>query len=171
VTVADRATTLDGGQIDLDEAAVEALSITLGGQLIRPGGPGYDAARRINNALIDRRPALIARCRGASDVAAAVNFARERRLLLSVRGGGDNVAGSAIADGGLVVDLSAMRGVRVDPAARTVRAGGGATWADVDRETAISLIGALRVPRSVGLPTDLASRNRAIREMAIDGAT
>jgi FAD/FMN-containing dehydrogenase len=135
VTVAERATTLDGGQIELDEAAVEALSLALGGQLIRPGDPGYDAARRVNNALIDRRPALIARCRGAADVVAAVTFAREQRLLLSVRGGGHNVAGSAIADGGLVVDLSAMRGVRVDPAARTVRAGGGATWADVDRET------------------------------------
>src|SRR5262245_12121128 len=108
VTVAERATTLDGEQVDLDEAAVEALSTALGGQLIRPGDPGYDAARRVNNALIDRRPALIARCRGPADVVAAVSFARERRLMLSVRGGGHNVAGSAIADAGLVVDLSAM---------------------------------------------------------------
>ena len=87
------------------------------------------------NGLIDRCPSLIARCSGIADVVAAVNFAREHDLLLSVRGGGHNVAGTAMNDGGIVIDLSAMRGVRVDPEARTVRAQGGATWGDVDRET------------------------------------
>jgi FAD/FMN-containing dehydrogenase len=89
----------------------------------------------VRNGLIDRRPALIVRCSGAADVVEAVNLARNRGLLLSIRGGGHNVAGNAVNDGGLVIDLSGMRSVRVDPAARTVRAEGGATWAEVDRET------------------------------------
>jgi FAD/FMN-containing dehydrogenase len=102
---------------------------------LTPDDPGYDEARAVRNGLIDRRPALIIRCNGAADVVAAVNFARDRGLLVSVRGGGHNVAGNAVNDGGLVIDLSAMRGVWVDPEARTVRVQGGATWGDVDRET------------------------------------
>ena len=87
------------------------------------------------NDLIDKRPALIARCAGAGDVIDSVNFARENDLLLAVRGGGHNVAGNAVCDGGLVIDLSTMRRIHVDPQRRTVRAEGGATWADLDRET------------------------------------
>jgi FAD/FMN-containing dehydrogenase len=119
----------------LDQAAVEAFQAGLHGPLLRPEDPGYDEARAVRNGLIDRRPALIVRCSGPADVVEAITFARERGLLVSVRGGGHNVAGNAVNDGGLVIDLSAMRGVWVDPEARTVRVQGGATWGDVDRET------------------------------------
>ncbi|MGH2617351.1 MAG: FAD-binding oxidoreductase [Thermomicrobiales bacterium] len=119
----------------LDDAAIEELRGRLRGTLLTDDDPEYDEARAVRNGLIDRRPALIARCSGTADVVACVNFARERDLLLSVRGGGHNVAGNAVNDGGLVIDLSQMRGVYVDPAARTVRAQGGATWGDVDPET------------------------------------
>jgi FAD/FMN-containing dehydrogenase len=105
------------------------------GELIRPGDEAYDEYRRIHNGMIDKRPALIARCRGAADVSAAVEFARGSGLELSVRGGGHNVAGRAVTDGGVMVDLSAMRRVDVDPVAATARAEGGATWGDVDRAT------------------------------------
>ncbi|MGM0604402.1 MAG: FAD-binding oxidoreductase [Halobacteriota archaeon] len=113
----------------------QPLADRLRGELLRPGASGYDDARRIWNALIDRRPAAIARCRGAADVIATVTFAREHDLLLSVKSGGHHVSGSAVCEGGLMVDLSPMNGVRVDPAARTVRVGAGATWGDVDHET------------------------------------
>lgn len=117
------------------DQAIDALRADFRGELVEPGFPSYEDVRRVRNGLIDRYPAVIARCSGAADVVAAVNFAREHDLLVSVRGGGHNVAGSATNDGGIVIDLSPMRGVRVDPAARTVRAQGGATWGDVDRET------------------------------------
>lgn len=120
---------------ELEESAVQTLDAGLRGEMLRPGDTGYDEARAIWNGLIDRRPALIVRCAGTADVAAAVTFAREHDLLLSVRGGGHNVAGNAVNDGGLVVDLSRMRGVSVDPERRTVRVQGGATWGDVDTET------------------------------------
>jgi FAD/FMN-containing dehydrogenase len=113
------------------------FSATIRGTVLLPGDAGYDDARRVQNGLIDRRPALIVQCSGAADVIAAVNFAREHRMLLSVRGGGHNVAGNAVNDGGLVIDLSRMRGVHVDAAARRARAQGGATWGDVDRETQV----------------------------------
>ena len=87
------------------------------------------------NGLIDRRPALIVQCTGAADVVDAVNFARDQNLLLSIKAGGHNVAGHAVNDGGVVIDLSQMRGVRVDPSTQTVRTEGGATWGDIDRET------------------------------------
>jgi FAD/FMN-containing dehydrogenase len=119
----------------LDEAVIEELRGRLRGPLLTADDPGYDEARTVRNGLIDRHPALIARCSGTADVVACVNFAREHGLLLSVRGGAHNVAGNAVNDGGLVVDLSAMRSVYVDPAARTARAQGGATWGDVDHET------------------------------------
>lgn len=121
----------------LDETVVADFEATLRGSLLRPDTPAYDEARTVRNGLIDRRPALIARCAGTADVIAAVTFAREQGLKLSVRGGGHNVAGSAVNDGGLVIDLSGMRGVRVDPATRTVRVQGGATWGDVDPETQV----------------------------------
>ncbi len=105
------------------------------GGLIRPEDAGYEEARRVHNGMIDRRPALIARCADAADVIAAVNFAREERMLLAVRGGGHNGPGFGTCDGGLVIDLSPMKGVRVDPHAATVRAGGGCTWGDLDHAT------------------------------------
>ena len=119
----------------LDATAIAEFAGTLRGAVIQSADPTYDEARSVRNGLIDRRPALIAHCTGVADVVAAVNFARERDLLLSVRGGAHNVSGAGTNDGGLVIDLSAMRGVWVDPVTRTVRVQGGATWGDVDRET------------------------------------
>jgi FAD/FMN-containing dehydrogenase len=110
-------------------------SLTFSGELLRPGDPGYDEARRVHNGMIDKRPALVARCRDAADVAAAVDLARDEGLELSVRGGGHNVAGTAVTDGGVMVDLSRMRFVEVDPTHRRARVGGGATWGDVDWAT------------------------------------
>ena len=105
------------------------------GALLQPGEEGYDEARRVWNGAIDRRPALIARCAGADDVATAVRFARERDLLISVRGGGHAVAGHAVCDGGLMIDLSLMKAISVDPAARTARAAGGLLWSEFDKAT------------------------------------
>ena len=105
------------------------------GELLLPTSPGYDTARRIWNGAVDRRPACIARCTGVADVVAAVRFARERDLEIAVRGGGHNVAGTAVCDEGVVIDLSAMRAVWVDPAGRTAWVQGGALWGDVDHET------------------------------------
>ncbi|HEX2129501.1 MAG TPA: FAD-binding oxidoreductase, partial [Solirubrobacterales bacterium] len=115
---------------------VEDLAARLAGELITPVHAAYDGARRVWNGMIDKRPALIARCAHANDVAKAVEFARERDLALAVRGGGHNVAGTASVDNGLVIDLSLMRAVRVADSGRTVHVQGGATWADVDRVTA-----------------------------------
>ncbi|HEU4628934.1 MAG TPA: FAD-binding oxidoreductase [Gemmatimonadaceae bacterium] len=114
---------------------VEQLRARLRGRLLTPDSPGYDEARTIWNAMIDRRPGLIARCAGAADVVETVRFAAAHGIPLAVRGGGHNIAGNAICDGGLVVDLSAMRSVRVDPARRTARVEPGATLGEVDRET------------------------------------
>ncbi len=100
--------------------------------VLAPGDTGYDDARRVHNGLIDKRPALIARCRTTSDVAAAVNFGREQGHEISVRGGGHNVAGRAVTDGGLMIDLAEMKEVVVDPAAKTVTAQGGVTWAELN---------------------------------------
>jgi FAD/FMN-containing dehydrogenase len=117
-----------------DEATIERFKASLRGDLIRPDTVGYEEARRVHNAMIDKRPALIARCAGVSDVVNAVNFARENGLLVAVRGGGHNVAGTAVCDGGIVIDLSRMKGVRVDAATRRVRAEGGVTWGELDHE-------------------------------------
>jgi FAD/FMN-containing dehydrogenase len=114
---------------------VEDLRAGVRGPLILPADPDYDAARAIWNGAIDRRPACIARCAGVSDVVAAVDFARERDLLVAVRSGGHGVAGHAVCEGGLVIDLSPMKGIRVDPAARTARAEAGVLWGELDRET------------------------------------
>ena len=121
--------------LSVETTAFEELRESLQGELLVPSSAGYDAARRIWNGAIDRRPACIARCTGVADVVAAVRFARERDLEIAVRGGGHNVAGTALCDDGLVVDLSAMRAVWVDPAGRTAWVQGGALWSDVDRET------------------------------------
>src|SRR3712207_5330264 len=114
---------------------VETLRGRFRGALLRPGEEGYDETRRVWNGAIDRRPALIARCAGADDVIEAVRFARERDLLVSVRGGGHAVAGHAVCDGGLMMDLSLMKAIRVDPAARTARAAGGLLWRELDAAT------------------------------------
>ena len=119
----------------LDEALVRAFGAALRGGLLRPRDPAYEAARSVWNATIDRRPALIARCAGAADVIRAVDFARANDLLVSVRGGGHGVAGFAVCDDGLMIDLSGMKGIRVDPASRAVRAEPGVTWGEFDRET------------------------------------
>ncbi len=105
------------------------------GPVIQPADDGYEAARAVYNAMIDRRPAAIARCADAGDVMTSVRFAREHELTVSVRGGGHNAGGLGVWDGALVIDLSAMHGVRVDPAAKTVRVEGGSVWGDVDHAT------------------------------------
>jgi len=115
----------------VDEGATE-LRRSLTGAVLTPVDPGYDAARRGFNALVDRRPAVIARCLGSGDVATAFDFARARELEVAVRGGGHNPAGHCVCEGGLVIDLSLMRRVEVDPDARTARAEGGALWLDFD---------------------------------------
>jgi FAD/FMN-containing dehydrogenase len=140
-------------ELPLDAEAVQAFVEALRGSVLRPGDQGYDDARMIWNGLIDCRPALIVQCTGAADVVDAVNFAREQNLLLSVKGGGHNVAGNAVNDGGLVIDLSKMRGVHVDASTQTVRAQGGALWGDCDRET--QLFG-LAVPGGVVSTTGVA---------------
>ena len=111
------------------------LSATFSGQLLRPADAGYEEARKVHNGLVDKRPALIARCRGVADVVDAVNLTRKLGLEVAVRGGGHNVAGRATIDGGLVIDLSPMKGIEVDPKGRTVRAQGGVTWGELNRET------------------------------------
>lgn len=117
------------------EAVLEPLRSSFRGEVIDPGHPAYDRARVVWNARIDRRPQLIARCTGVADVLVALKLARERGALVAVRGGGHDVAGNAVCDGGVVIDLSPMKGARVDPARRTVRAQAGLTWAELDRET------------------------------------
>jgi FAD/FMN-containing dehydrogenase len=118
------------------DQVVDQLHPRFRGDLLTPASPGYDEARQVFNGVIDRKPAIIARCTSTADVVAAINTAREHELIVSIRGGGHNVAGSAVNDGGLVIDLSEMRGVAVDPETRTARVQGGAIWADVDSETA-----------------------------------
>ncbi len=117
--------------------AIHALSTRFTGPLLQPADAGYDEARRVHNGLIDREPGLIAQCRGTADIVEAVRFAREHHLPVAVRGGGHNVAGRAVIDGGLMIDLSLMRAIYVDPKARTARAQGGATWAEFNRETQV----------------------------------
>jgi FAD/FMN-containing dehydrogenase len=140
-------------ELTLEEEAIQGFVEGVRGSVLRPADPGYDDGRAIWNGLIDRRPALIVQCTGAADVVDAVNFAREQNLLLSVKGGGHNVAGNAVNDGGLVIDLSQMNGVHVDPTTKTVRAQGGALWGDCDRET--QLFG-LAVPGGVVSTTGIA---------------
>jgi FAD/FMN-containing dehydrogenase len=149
--------TLDGGIARLSPDDVAAFRAGFRGALVTPSDGAYDEQRAIWNAMIDRRPGLIARCTGTADVVAAVKLARAHGLLSSVRGGGHNIAGLAIADGGLVIDLSAMRGVFVDPSARTVRAQAGCTLGDVDRETQLhgqaAVLGFVSMTGIAGLTT------------------
>src|SRR5947209_16249859 len=119
----------------LGEATLRELRESLRGELMLPGDGAYDEARSVWNGMIERRPALIVRCTGTSDVIAAIGFARSEGLTVAVRGGSHNVAGNATCDGGVVIDLSPMKGVRVDAEARTVRAQGGLTWGELDAET------------------------------------
>jgi FAD/FMN-containing dehydrogenase len=118
--------------VTLDANRVEALSGTLTGTLLQYGDL-YEEARRVHNGLIDRRPALIARCQGTADIVDSVRFARENGLEISVRGGGHSVAGRAVTEGGLMIDLAPMKGIRVDPSARTLRAQPGAIWRELNR--------------------------------------
>jgi FAD/FMN-containing dehydrogenase len=119
----------------VDRAVLEDIGTRFSGQLLQAGDAGYDDARQIHNGMIDRRPALIARCLGVSDIIEAVNFARNAGLDIAVRGGGHNVAGNAVCEGGVMIDLSLMKGIYVDPKRRTARAQGGATWGEFNRET------------------------------------
>ena len=127
--------THDGQTTVLDEATLTGFRNRLHGTLLQPDDGDYDAARRVWNGMIDRRPALIAQCANADDAIEAVNFARTHGLRVAVRGGGHNVAGTALCDDGLVIDLSRMNDVRVHPTARRVHAEGGATIGDLDRAT------------------------------------
>ena len=126
--------TLHGGRTSVNDAALEQFRMTIRGEVLKPGDPGY-SDKPIFNAMHQRRPALIVRCAGTADVVDAVKFARQHDLLVAVRGGGHSVAGHSSCDGGMVVDLTRMRGVDVEPASRIARVQGGALWADVDRET------------------------------------
>jgi FAD/FMN-containing dehydrogenase len=119
----------------LDEATIQEFKVSLRGELIRPGDEVYDTARKIWNGMIDKHPALIARCTGVADVISAVNFARTNEILVAVRGGGHGVAGTAVCDGGIVIDLSKMKGMRVDPTTHTARAQAGLVWGDFNHET------------------------------------
>ncbi|HMK73183.1 MAG TPA: FAD-binding protein, partial [Myxococcaceae bacterium] len=119
----------------MDKKEIDELRTKFRGELIAPGDAGYDAARKVYNGMIDKRPALIAKCVDVADVITGVNLAREKKLLLAVRGGGHNGPGLGICDGGLVIDLSRMKSVRVDQKAQTVRVEGGCVWGDVDHAT------------------------------------
>jgi FAD/FMN-containing dehydrogenase len=121
--------------LPLDKLVVQELASRLRGTLLRPGADGYEQAYQVYNAMINKHPALIARCRDVADVIAAVNFARNHQLTLAIRGGGHNGPGLGTVDDGLVIDLADMKGIWVDPAARTVRVEGGCTWGDVDHAT------------------------------------
>ena len=133
--IEQQAVTMTGEPFVLEDATLQQFRASLRGELLRPSDAGYEAARQVWNGMIDKRPALIARCHGVADVIQAVNFARSHELLVAVRGGGHNVAGHAVCDGGIVIDLSPMRAVHVDPEAQTAYVEGGAVWSDVDRET------------------------------------
>jgi len=130
-----RVITSEGADTFLDAATVQDFAARLRGSLLRHGDGGYDEARKLFNGMIDHRPALIARCAGAADVIAAVQFARQHDLLVSIKGGGHGVAGKAVCDGGLMIDFSRMKSIRVDPTERTVRAEPGVLGAELDRET------------------------------------
>jgi FAD/FMN-containing dehydrogenase len=129
-----RVTTSEGSTTVLGNDVIERLGASRPGKVLPPGSPGYDEARTIWNAMIDRRPGLIIRCSSTADVVEGVRLAREHDLILAVRGGGHNIAGNAVSDGGLMLDLSPMKSIQVDQGKRTARVGPGATLADFDRE-------------------------------------
>jgi FAD/FMN-containing dehydrogenase len=126
---------LDGSRVTLGAAAIAALREDVRGKLVLAGDADYDAVRRVWNGNVDRKPALIARCANARDVQHAVNFARTHNLLLSVRGGGHSAPGYGTNDDGMVIDLSLLKAITVDPAKRTARAGGGVLWREFDAAT------------------------------------
>jgi FAD/FMN-containing dehydrogenase len=146
-------TTLDGGQRTIGNGALHSLQQQLAGHALTPGQAGYDDARTIWNAMIDRRPGLVVHCTTAADVANALAFAAEHHLLLAIKGGGHNIAGNAVCDGGLMLDLSPMRKVEVDRDARTARVQAGALLADVDAATQAH---GLAVPLGVNSTTGVA---------------
>ena len=126
--------TVDGGQTSIDESVLEQVATSIRGDVLKPTDRGY-GEKPVFNAMHQRRPALIVRCTGTADVVDAVKFARQHNLLVAVRGGGHSVAGHSSCDNGIVIDLTRMRGVDVDPESRSARVQGGAVWGDVDRET------------------------------------
>src|ERR1700746_1184452 len=132
---------------------IERFQTALRGEVIQPDDFGYETARKIWNASIDKHPGISAVCSGVADVVAAVNFARENELLVAVRGGGHNVSGKALCDGGIVIDLSGMKGIHVDAKSRVARAQGGATLGDLDRETHVF---GLAVPAGIISKTGIA---------------
>jgi len=133
----DHPTTSSGSMLGraLPASAVADLSAGFAGALIQPGDPDYDRARAVFNGMIDRRPALIARCTGPADVVAAVRFARDQQLLVAVRAGGHSVPGYGTCDGGIVIDVAPMKGIWVNPEAGVARAQAGLLWGEFDRET------------------------------------
>ena len=130
-----RDTVATGAEVELDGDALDELRASFRGELVRSADPAYDEQRKVWNGSIDRRPALIARCTGVADAIAAVRFARDRGLLVAVRGGGHSFPGHSVCDGGILIDMGPMRGIRVDPEARTARAQAGVLWGELDRET------------------------------------
>ena len=147
-----RIATTDGRERAINGAVIDKFAADLRGELLRADDPRYDAARKVWNGMINKRPALIARCMGAADVVSCVRFAREYDLLVSVRGGGHNYAGKSVCAGGLMIDLSPMKGIRVDPAARTARAQPGVRFGECDRETqAFGLATTLGVNADTGI--------------------
>ncbi|MGE5764558.1 MAG: FAD-binding oxidoreductase, partial [Mycobacterium leprae] len=145
--------TTSGESGTVSEDALAALRGRLRGRLVQPSDADYDEVRAVWNGMVDKRPGLIVRCAGVADVIAAVTFARDHDLLVAVRGGGHNVSGNAVCDGGLVIDLSPMRAVRVDPSGQTVRAEGGVTIGELDHETQAF---GLAVPMGVVTATGIA---------------
>ena len=139
-----------GAEIELDRGAVDELGASFRGELVRPTDPTYDVHRKVWNGSIDRHPGLIARCTGVADVIAAVRFARDAGALVAVRGGGHSFPGHSVCDRGILIDLGPMRGISVDPEARTARVQSGVLWGELDRETqALALLrraGSSRTP-------------------------
>ncbi len=142
-----------GEVTSIDDAAVDALRASFSGQIVRPGDAEYDEHRKVWNGSIDRHPGLIARCRGVADVRAAVRFARQHELLVAVRGGGHSFPGLSVCDDGMLIDLGPMKGIRVDPGARTARAQAGVLLGELDRETQAF---GLAVPSGIVTHTGLA---------------
>lgn len=132
-----KATTIDGREISLEQASIDALKMSLRGAMYFQGDAGYEESRTLWNSMVNRRPAFVVRCLGVSDVIKCVNFARENKLLLSIKGGGHNIAGLAAADGAMMLDMSLMRGVWVDPKNKIAYSEAGCILADVDRETQV----------------------------------
>jgi hypothetical protein len=133
-----KATALDGGQVEIETGMLDNLKLRLRGQVIIAGGTGYDECRTVWNAMIDKKPAIVVRCLGTADVIECVRFAKEHALLLSIKGGGHNIAGLAITEGGMMLDMSLMRGVWVDHQRKVAHAQAGCLLADVDRETQLA---------------------------------